>query len=76
MFKKGFLLTTNKCTWFIGKGIKDRSLKATAVLGDFNLKNGLRVDILKIAYYVTHLSHQLACPKEDHGVGIVMVCSI
>ena len=66
LFKIGFLITSADCTEYIGKYIVRNLQRATAVLGDTNLKNGQRVNILKIAYYSSIKLY-------DFEVGIVMV---
>ena len=73
MFQRGFLLTTSMCAWYIGNSIEEKYQKATAVVGNLNLQNGQRVNILKLAYLSYNTSTISTCPTKDDDVGVVMV---
>ena len=49
IFHEGFLATTGQCAWNIKYGMLDYR-KATAVLGESDLKKGQRVTIVKVTY--------------------------
>ena len=66
MFREGFLLTTGDCAHNIGKGIQMKQQRATAVLANPNLKDGQRINILKIAYYSTYSTYEFE-------IGVIMV---
>ena len=66
IFQAGFLLTTCECACNIGIGIELEKRRATAVFANPNLKDGRRIDILKIAYYTT-------CENFDSETGVIMV---
>ena len=72
-FQKKFLLTTVLCAWYIGERITKHQEKATAVLGNPNLKNGQRVNILKMAYPTTFSAFGEPRIKKDNDVAIIMV---
>ena len=72
-YKKGFLITSALCAWHIGVGIQKEMKRATAVLGDVNLKNGQRVNILKIAYYTQWHVDKSNPPTNEYDSGVVMV---
>ena len=74
MFKRGFLLTANICAWYIGDNIRNKLKKGTAVLGNLNLKKGLRVNILKLAYYTIIGLDDGIRTRRINDVGIIMVC--
>ena len=73
VFKKHFLLTTADCVWYIEHSTKETKQKATAVLGDINLKNGQRVDIVRMAYHPRFKSDAQFCSNNFCDFGIVMV---
>ena len=73
MIQKGFLLTSSQCAWCIGHGIEREMRRATAVIGNTKLKNGQRVNILKIAYFINGHSNHTIWSKNDQDVGLVMV---
>ena len=50
----------------MGIGIKIEKRRATAVFANPNLKDGQRINILKIAYYAT-------CKINDFEIGVIMV---
>ena len=62
----GFLLTTGDCACKIGKGIKKERQRATAVLANINLKDGQKINILKIAYYSSY-------HRYESEIGVIMV---
>ena len=51
MFRKGLLLTTGECTWHIKNNLNRSTKKATAVLGNTNLKKGQRIDIIEAVHH-------------------------
>ena len=61
------------CAWYIGQGIEQRLQKATAVLGNSNLKNGQRINILKIAFQSHCSIKNSTCPRNDNDAAIIMV---
>ena len=75
LFQKGFLLTTALCAWYIGIGIQKEMKRATAVLGDVNLRKGQRIYILKVAYQCV-CSFGSSCPIRDYDIGVIMVGSL
>ena len=72
LFQKRFLITTASCAWHIGNGIQNKMKRATAVLGDVNLKKGQRIYILKLAYQTTTSFHS-TYPSSDYDIGVIMV---
>ena len=74
LFQKGFLITTASCASYIGIGIQKKMKRATAVLGDVNLKKGQRIYILKLAYQTTTAFGSI-CGISDYDVGVIMVGS-
>ena len=74
MFQKNFLITIALCAWHIAYAMDNKNQKATAVLGNINLKNGQRVNILKIAYQSSCKIFGSTRPSSDYDVGVVMVC--
>ena len=73
LFKVGFLLTTGECAWNIENGMTHEHKKATAVLGNNNLRDGQKIDILKI---VLHPQFRINYPSRsnnycDYGIAMV-----
>ena len=66
LIQKGFLLTARDCARDIGIGIQQKLQKATAVIGDINLKTGQRVNIQKVAFYITRMNLK-------NEIGVIMV---
>ena len=62
----GFLLTTVECAWHLGIAIKKNERRATVVFANPILKDGQRINILKIAYCFRYNNY-------ENDVGVIMV---
>ena len=51
LFKKGLLLTTGVCAWYIKFGIEKERQKGTAVIGNENLEKGQRINVLSVRHH-------------------------
>ena len=73
LFKKGFLITLGQCGWFIENGVKTKNQKGTAVLGNENLEDGQKVNILKIAYHPRFRMYNSARLNNVYDFAVIMV---
>ena len=73
MFQEGYLLTSGECAWYIEYGMKHKYQDGTAVIGDLNLKEGKRIQILGVEYDHRFCISKLEHWNKQHNLGVVKV---